>query len=280
MQIKHTDGGLEIADAENFDIAQILECGQIFRYIKRGDKSYTVFSADKKAEVEQKGGDVRIYTDSPDYFENFFDLKRDYSYLKDKCYRYDFLREAYDFGSGIRILNQNTAEMIFSFIISANNNIKRIQLIIGRICDAIGKDMGGYRAFPTIDDMAAQSQLFFKEAGAGYRASYLAETAKALRDGFDLSALCSADTASARKQLMSLKGVGPKVADCILLFGLRKCDSFPVDTWIEKVYHQYFETGLKNREEIARYLVGLFGEDAGMIQQYLFYFQREKGAAR
>ena len=87
------------------------------------------------------------------------------------------------------------------------------------------------------------------------------------------------DTAAARKKLLSLKGVGPKVADCILLFGLRKCDSFPVDTWIEKVYHEYFETGLKTREEIAAYLVGLFGDDAGMIQQYLFYFQREKSRA-
>ena len=279
MKTEYTKDGLLVSGALNFDVGQTLECGQIFRFEKRGEGLYTVYSADKKAETEQKGDTVRITTDSPEYFRKFFDLDRDYSYLEKKCRAYGFLGEAYDFGKGIRILNQNLTEMIFSFIISANNNIKRIQLIIGRICDAIGKDMGGYKAFPTAEAMAAHSPLFFKEMGAGYRAEYLADTAKALAGGFDLGRLSSMDTAAARKKLLSLKGVGPKVADCILLFGLRKCDSFHVDTWIEKVYHEYFETGLKTREEIAAYLVGLFGDDAGMIQQYLFYFQREKSRA-
>lgn len=264
-----------MTDVQNFKAKDILECGQIFRFFKNGDGHYTVFSTDKKADIFEYGDRTEILTSSPDYFRRFFDLDRDYSVFAKKYAQYHFLAEACRHGDGIRILNQNLEEMIFSFIISANNNIKRIQLIIGRICDAAGDDMGGYRAFPTAKQLAEKDEAFFKEMGAGYRAAYLAKTAKVLADGFDLQALRDMDTASARKKLLTLTGVGPKVADCILLFGLRRSDSFPVDTWIEKVYHTYFETGLKTREEIAKYLVGLFGEDAGFIQQYLFYYQRE-----
>lgn len=252
-----------------------MECGQIFRFVKNDDGHYTVFSLNKRADVFEKDSRVEIATQDADYFENFFDLNRDYSLFKNRYKNYDFLMRAYDYGSGIRILNQNIAEMIFSFIISSNNNIKRIQLIINRICNAIGDDMGDFHAFPTVEQMARQDEKFFKDMGAGYRASYLSKTARSLADGFDAEGLKKLDTQIARKKLLTLTGVGPKVADCILLFGLRKSDSFPVDTWIEKVYHNYFETGLKSREDIAKYLVGLFGEDAGLAQQYLFYYQRE-----
>lgn len=275
MQIQKNDGKIVLTDVKNFKAKDILECGQIFRFTKNDDRHYTVFSTDKRADVYENDGSAEIVTDNVEYFCNFFDLDRDYSVFQNKYKSYDFLMKAYDHGKGIRILNQDLAEMIFSFIISSNNNIKRIQLIINRICNAIGNDMGTYRAFPTIKQMASRDESFFKEMGAGYRAAYLSKTARALADGFDLEGLKNCDTQTARKKLLTLTGVGPKVADCILLFGLRKSDSFPVDTWIEKVYHTYFETGLKSREDIAKYLVGLFGEDAGLAQQYLFYYQRE-----
>lgn len=251
-----------------------MHCGQIFRF-KAAEGGYEVLSKDKRAFVVQHGRDVEVVTKDADYFENFFDLKRDYSVFLKKYGGYDFFAKAFRFGEGIRILNQDLQETIFSFIISANNNIKRIQLIIDRICNALGDDMGGYRAFPSAERLARAGEAFFADLGAGYRAPYLAKTAKMLACGFDLQCLKTLPTVEARKKLMSLCGVGPKVADCILLFGLRKTDSFPVDTWIEKVYHEHFETGLKTREDIARHLVGLFGEDAGYVQQYLFYYQRE-----
>jgi len=275
MKIKRFDDKIVLTDVTNFRAKDIFECGQIFRFSKNEDGHYTVFSLDKKADVYEHDDKVEIFSKDVDYFINFFDLDRDYGVYLQKYGKYDFFTRAYRYGEGIRILNQNLAEMIFSFIISANNNIKRIQLIISRICDAIGEDMGGYHAFPTVEQMASVDEQFFKDMGAGYRASYLVDTARALAGGFDLDSLRDMDVASARKQLLKLKGVGPKVADCILLFGLRKTASFPIDTWTEKVYHSYFETGLKSREDIAKYLVRLFGEDAGYIQQYLFYYQRE-----
>lgn len=275
MQVQKFCDKLVLTDITNFKAKDILECGQIFRFIKNDDGHYTVFSLDKKADIFEYQDRVEVVTKEVDYFEHFFDLNKDYSVYFDKYSKYDFFAKAYQHGQGIRILNQNLAEMIFSFIISANNNIKRIQLIINRICNAIGDDMDGYHAFPTIEQMASVDEQFFKDMGAGYRAGYLVDTAKKLADGFDLNALESMDRNEARKTLLTLKGVGPKVADCILLFGLKKTNSFPVDTWTEKVYHAYFENGLKNREEIAKFFVDFFGDDAGYVQQYLFYYQRE-----
>ncbi|MBE5749140.1 MAG: hypothetical protein E7344_05910 [Clostridiales bacterium] len=275
MQIEKLADKIVLTNVKNFKAKDILECGQIFRFIKNQDGHYTVFSLDKKADIFEYDDRVEIITKSTDYFADFFDLQKDYSVYHKKYGHYDFFDKAYIHGEGIRILNQNLAEMIFSFIISANNNIKRIQLIIDRICNAIGDDMGGYHAFPTIDQMAGVDEQFFKDMGAGYRAGYLVSTAKALQNGFDLESLKNMDRANARKALLSLKGVGPKVADCILLFGLKKTNSFPIDTWTEKVYHVYFESGLKNREAIANFFVNLFGDDAGYVQQYLFYYQRE-----
>ena len=163
--------------------------------------------------------------------------------------------------------------MIISFIISANNNIKRIQLIIERICAALGQDTPYGKAFPSVQSLASAPVRLFTEMGAGYRDRYLSETANRLL-GYDLSVLSALDSASARRELLTFTGVGPKVADCIMLFGLKRGDVFPVDTWIKKVYHEHFEQGHKD-SEIAQFFCGLFGQDAGLCQQYLFYFQRK-----
>ena len=184
-----------------------------------------------------------------------------------------FLRSAIDYGKGIRILRQDLVETIFSFIISANNNIKRIQSIIERLCAKYGvKTTNGY-AFPTVEALAKATETELKLLGTGYRASYIINTAKALQQ-MELFNLSNMPSKQAREVLLTLYGVGPKVADCILLFGLNKGDVFPVDTWIKKVYHNYFEKGHADNK-IADYLVSLFGDDSGLCQQYLFYFERK-----
>lgn len=262
--------------AEYFNVRDTLECGQIFRYKQLSDDAYAVFSQDKYAELTTVGNVVEVKTTDNDYFWHFFDCDTDYS---EKVKRISaispLMKEACDFGKGIRILNQDLTEMIFSFIISANNNIKRIQLIIDRMCNALGKDMPHGKAFPTVDDMANQSVEFYKGIGAGYRDKYLLETAKMLQT-YDLNMLNTLDSASARKELLKFLGIGPKVADCILLFGLKRGDVFPVDTWLKKVYHNYFEQGHKDAE-ISAFFCNLFGNDAGLCQQYLFYYQRKYG---
>ena len=261
-------------DSEYFNVRDTLECGQIFRYKHLGGENYAVYSQDKYAELETVGNKVIVRATDKDYFWHFFDLDTDYAAKVARISAISpLMQEAAEFGKGIRILNQDLTEMIFSFIISANNNIKRIQLIIDRLCNALGHETGNGRAFPTVEDMAKQTVEFYTGIGAGYRDKYLLETAQMLLS-YDLTLLNNLDSSAARKELLNFMGIGPKVADCILLFGLRRGDVFPVDTWLKKVYHSYFEQGHKDTE-ISAYFCNLFGDDAGLCQQYLFYFQRK-----
>lgn len=259
--------------SEYFNVKDTLECGQIFRF-KALDGGYAVYSLDKYAELSYNAdGQVEVRTVDGDYFWKFFDLDCDYGEKARRISRLSpLMGEAVNFGKGIRILNQDLTEMIFSFIISANNNIKRIQLIIERLCDKLGAQTEYGRAFPTVDAMANAPVELYTAIGAGYRDKYLKETANALLN-FDLSVFNGMDNAQARKKLLTFMGVGPKVADCIMLFGLRRGDVFPVDTWMKKVYHEYFEHGHADCE-ISGYFCELFGQDAGLCQQYLFYYRR------
>ena len=259
---------------EYFNIQDTLECGQIFRYKRLSDGAYAVYTLDKYAELSYNGDLVEVRTCDKQYFWSFFDLDTDYSAKVERISAISpLMKEAATFGKGVRILNQDLTEMIFSFIISANNNIKRIQLIIERMCSALGADTPYGKAFPTTQSLAEAPVELFTKLGAGYRDRYLSETAKKLLN-YDLNGLMNLDSVSARKELLAFTGIGPKVADCILLFGLRRGDVFPVDTWIKKVYHEHFEQGHKDAE-ISRFFCDLFGDDAGLCQQYLFYFQRK-----
>lgn len=263
-----------IYDKSDFDAKDILECGQVFRFLRQQDGSYRILSLDKKAIIKTYEDKVVVYTDTPKYFENYLDLKTDYKNIKAELSKFDELKEPIKFGKGIRILKQDFFEAIISFIISANNNIKRIQSIIEKICISVGKNMGDYYAFPTLDQLLTLSVEDFKSFGAGYRAEYLYKTARLLKE-IDLASWESLDTETLRDKLTTLYGVGPKVADCILLFGVGKKDVFPVDTWIAKVYRDTYGGKLKNRKQIAKYLVSRFGDFSGYAQQYLFYSKRE-----
>ncbi|MDE7455051.1 MAG: 8-oxoguanine DNA glycosylase [Clostridia bacterium] len=265
--------------SEFFNIEDTLECGQIFRYKALEDGSYGVYSQDKYAQLNYNSlGEVQVRTTDPDYFWRFFDLDTDYgAKVKRISALSPIMQQATACGKGIRILNQDLTEMIFSFIISANNNIKRIQLIIERLCNKLGSDTEFGKAFPSVESMANSPVELYTQIGAGYRDKYLHATANKLLN-YDLSVIKTMTSENARKELLTFMGVGPKVADCILLFGLHRGDVFPVDTWIKKVYHQHFEQGHKDAD-ICKYFCQLFGEDAGLCQQYLFYFQRKYGQA-
>ena len=262
--------------SEYFNVRDTLECGQIFRYQRLDENRYAVRSLDKYAELVTEKGVVKAYSEDKEYFRRFFDLETDYSVKAERVSAISpVMRQAVAYGKGIRILNQDLTEMIFSFIISANNNIKRIQKIIERICSELGEDAYCGKAFPALERLAACPAERFADMGAGYRDKYIAATAQKLLN-YDLNALLQMDSVSARKELLTFLGVGPKVADCILLFGMHRGDVFPVDTWLKKVYHAYFEQGHRD-SEISSFFCNLFGEDAGLCQQYLFYFQRNYG---
>ena len=183
------------------------------------------------------------------------------------------MQKSIEFGKGIRILKQDILETIIGFIISANNNIKRIQKILFAIREKYGKNMGDYFAFPTIAQLKNATIDDFKNLGAGYRAKYLYDVVRQL-ENINLQQLCTLTTYELNKVLLSLMGVGQKVADCIMLFGFSRGDVFPVDTWIEKVYCTYFGDE-HDRNKIRANLLNTFGNMSGYAQQYLFYSQRE-----
>ena len=259
-----------------FDIHQILNCGQFFRF-KEDNKKYIVYSLDKKAVVYKNFDKYIIQTNDTKYFETFFNLKTNYTYIKENLNKkYPFLNEFIKSGEGIRILKQDLVETTLSFIISANNNIKRIQKIIEKICETCGKKVGDFYAFPTLKEMEKLDEQFFKNIGAGYRANYLYQTIQFLiKNPNHLTNLDKLPTNLLKNELIKLKGVGPKVADCIMLFGYNRFDVFPVDTWIQKFYNKFLDKNEINRVKIRENLVNMFKEYSGIVQQYVFYYARE-----
>lgn len=266
-------------DAQYFNPEHVLDCGQIFRFTpyKQG---YFVISADKACYVYSDGVKTVIESDDIDYFHHFFDLDRDYAEIIEaaKSFNVPLLSRAAEECRGLRLLNQNREEMIYSFIISQNNNIPRIKSIISRICAGLGekKSFSGeeYYVFPSTPALAAAGTEFFRNAGCGYRDVYLAETsARISAEGIER--LNNLEGEALKRELLTYKGIGGKVADCIALFGFSKRNAFPVDTWVEKVYREDFKGELKDRKSITKYFTDMFGEYSGYMQQYLFYGKRK-----
>ena len=256
-----------ITEAKDFNIKQTLECGQLFRYHIE-DNHAVCYTLDKKAVLYQDEDKIVIENEDKEYFENYFDLKCDYSQIKEQLKNLPMMRTAVRYGYGIRILRQDIVETIISFIISANNNIPRIQGILNRIAPN-GK-------FPTLSELSKITEEEFKQMGSGYRAPYLVKSIKTLAENkINLSVPQTLNGYDANKYLCeNLVGVGPKVADCILLFGYHKMDVFPVDTWVKKIYQDLFGD-MPSPKIIRQKLIDLYGENAGYAQQYLFYNKRD-----
>lgn len=277
-----------VFDKEFFDIKDTLYCGQIFRFVKAGE-GYLVFSADKCAYCYEDGTNTVIECSPQNerYFYDFFDLSRDYSVIAGAAENFGIpvLSLAAKLGKGVRILNQNSEEALFSFVISQNNNIPRIKGLIEKLCAGAGEERFfygekfgekgfKYRAFPAAKALSSLPESFFTSIGLGYRAGYIKGLADKIAAGYSVEKLSSLSTENLRNELISIKGVGPKVADCAVLFGFHRADSFPADTWIEKVYREDFGGTLKDRKKISEYFLNLFGENSGYFQQYLFYYKR------
>lgn len=274
MEYEVKNNKIIIRNKKDFNLKHIFECGQIFSYKKISENEFVVYSKDKVAMCKEFESFVEIETEFIDYFINFFDLNTDYSKIKNELkQKFPFLSDVISFGYGIRILKQDPFETIISFIVSANNNIKRIQKILFAIRKSYGQNMGSYYSFPTIKQLENATIDDFTLLGLGYRAKYIFNAIKQLKN-VDYNVLKQKSTSDLNSFLLSIFGVGQKVADCIMLFGFSKQDVFPVDTWIEKVYNKYFESE-HNRKIIREKLLNTFGNLSGYAQQYLFYSQRE-----
>lgn len=262
----------EIPKTPTFSLSQTLNCGQVFRFREEGGTT-VINAGGQRAEVRETEDAYLFDCTDEAFFKKYLDFDTNYDIIQLKTQDKGLVSAAIEFGKGIHILRQSPEETIFSFLVSQNNHIPRIKGIIERMCDALGKDMGGWHAFPETEAIADAGESFFYSIGAGYRAPYLARTAEVLLK-VDLDSWRCLPTDELRGRLTSLHGVGRKVADCVLLFGFNRFDVFPVDTWIRKVFAPYY--GDMPAEKLSETLVKRYGELSGFVQQWLFYYKREE----
>lgn len=268
-EIIFKDNKIFIENVKNFDLAQTLDCGQAFRWSEKNGR-WCGIAGGKYIELYMHEGSIVIEGATPDDFDSFwrhyFDLDRDYSAIIETVSANDTVKTAAQFGGGIRILNQEPWEALCSFIISQNNNIPRIKGIIERLCEGFGEKTSGGYTFPSAQKIAALTVEDLAPLRCGFRAKYILDAARRVAGGeIILENLKNIDFNTAQNELMRIKGVGPKVADCTLLFGLGHIEAFPKDVWIKRALEEYFGGELP---ECAR-------EYAGIVQQYIFYYIRE-----
>ena len=281
----------QIENQESFELKHIFDCGQCFRWNEEDDKSYTGVFKGNVLNVKKDNNTIYfkgiVNGNIKDIVEDYFDLNRDYTKIKKTLSKVDNnMKKGIEYGEGIRILNQDLVETILSFIISANNNIPRIKKIIERLSESYGKKIvwnkKNYFAFPSLKQLENVSIEEYRNLGLGFRDKRIYDTVHMLLNNqvdykkwYD-----EKNTLKVREELLSLAGVGPKVADCILLFSdLKRFDVFPIDVWVRRVMNELYiknsdETKV-NKKDIERIAYQKFGKLEGIAQQYLFYWKRE-----
>ena len=280
-----------LKNAKSFELKDIFDCGQCFRWSKESDESYTGVFKQNVINVKKQGQDVYFKGicsgDIKNVVTYYFDLERDYENIKKTLSKVDInMKTSIEYGKGIRILNQDLWETIISFIISANNNIPRIKGIIEKLSKTYGNEIiwnnNKYYTFPSVNQLKDVTIEQYRKLGLGFRDIRLYETTQMiLNKEIDLEYLKEEkDTLKVREELLKLSGVGPKVADCILLFSeLKRFDVFPIDVWVRRVMNDLYIKE-ENEEKVSKKKIEnlakeKFGNLSGIAQQYLFYWRRE-----
>lgn len=288
MKVRECGRDFEITEVTDFDIEQTLECGQCFHFNKIDDHEYAISAFDRLLHIMQNEKSIILYDTNETAFNevwrSYFDLDKDYAAIKEYLLKYDDkLNEAINAMGGVRILNQAFFETLMSFIISQNKQIPHIKQIVAAISQKYGKYLGtvsgmDYYAFPDCNTLYKNAgEEAFRECKTGFRAPYLWDAVKKVHSGsIDETVLRSAGINECLDMLMTIKGVGNKVANCVALFSLGYYSAFPVDVWIkrmmEKMYYDGQDTPKKTIEEFA---MSHFGNYGGYAQQYIFYYGRD-----
>lgn len=273
MQITEQGGNLIVTSSSPFSARQTFTCGQCFRWTQQPDGRYLGIVRGTPVRVSDQAGSLVLSCDNRQFeslWRNYFDCDTDYAAICDSFTVDAFTSAAADFGRGIRILRQDPWEALCTFLLSQCNNIPRITGIVDRLCTLLGEPIAWEQhtlyTFPTPEQLAVCTNEDLASLRAGYRTPYLIAAAQAVCSGaIDFSALEHMDTDRARREIMQLRGVGRKVADCFLLFGLHKLDAFPVDTWMKKAAAYY-------SGDMKRFINSPY---AGVYQQYFFFYTRE-----
>ncbi|AEM78103.1 MULTISPECIES: DNA-3-methyladenine glycosylase family protein [Thermoanaerobacter] len=271
---------------EDFNLKETFECGQCFRWNEEEDGSYTGVAYDRVINVKLEG-DVLIIdnTDLNDFYDiwfDYFDLGRDYKQIKENLSKDPILKEAIQYGQGIRILRQDTWETLISFIISQNNRIPQIKKVIENLASSFGNPIEYkgrvYYTFPKAEELVMFDVETIAQTKCGFRAKYILDAASKVFSGeIDLLKLFEYSTNEIRDILMSINGVGPKVADCVILYSIGRYDTFPTDVWIKRIVEYLYLKREGTPLEIQLFAIDKFGDLSGFAQQYLFYYGREMG---
>ena len=273
---------------EYFNLKYTLECGQCFRWRKIEENEYIGVIKDRVLKIKQIENKIYVRSNNMDNIEKiikeYFDLNTDYEFIEKRISKIDEnVNKAVKNTSGIRILNQDFFETLISYIISANNNIPRISRSVNLISEKYGKKIvfenEEYFLFPTAEELKQVTEDEFKKCGVGFRARYLKHAVEDVLNGkIDIKNIDNITTEALKKKLLTIMGVGQKVADCILLFSCKRSEVFPIDVWVERVmtnlYFKEYGRAMK-KKEILEYADKNFKKDAGIVQQHLFYNVRE-----
>lgn len=287
MKILNDNEKIIIEEIRDFDLSQTLECGQCFRFYKQDEQDYVIVAYKHLLHIKQIG-DKLIFLDTDmetvkKLWIPYFDLEREYGEIKEFLLRKDnilegAIREKY----GVRILNQEFHEMLISFIISQNKQIPHIKQLVKRISENYGEYIGEvngekYYSFPNVDALGQITEEAFREMKTGFRAPYLYDAVQKLSKG-EISAdiLNGLSEEETRKKLLEVKGVGEKVANCVMLFSLGFREAFPIDVWIKRIMETlYFDGEDTPKDKIQVFAKELYGEYGGYAQQYLFCYGRD-----
>lgn len=289
MNIIQKDNKIIVHDIRDFNITHIFECGQCFRWNREDDGSYTGVVKNKVINVLQQENTVEfnnINTDDFDIIKNYFDFDTDYETIKNTLNTDEIMAEAIKFGEGIRILNQEEWETMISFMISANNRIPMIKKVIENLSISFGDYIGNYRgkeyfSFPTAERLSAAPVERILECKTGFRAPRI--KAAATRFLYEKDKIYNIKNMSYDEGLAYLKtykGIGDKVANCILLFSMKHFDTFPVDVWVRRVMQTLYVSKETKDADIRKFAENKFGKYSGFAQQYLFYYARENGIGK
>ena len=266
------------------DLDNTITCGQIFRYNEEKDGSYTVIMSDRVVNIKQNGDYLLVDSNKLDNLENiikeYLDLNRNYLEIINTIKKQDKkLSFCLDNSLGLKIIKQNPIECIISYVISQNNSVRNIANSLNLISKNYGEKFifkgNIYYLFPTLDKLSTITLDNFRSCKVGFRDKYLVEIIKKIvSKELDINNIYNMNSLDALKYLMNYKGVGMKVASCILLFAYQKFDVYPVDTWVKK----YMETeyGIVGENNIRKYAESTYGEYSGLAIQYMFNSKRNK----
>ena len=290
--IKYLEDKVILEGVKNFNIKQILECGQCFRWDKVGEMNYIIVAFGKVLEIFQEEDKVTFLNTNKEDFETiwfkYFDLERDYDAIKAALSFDDTLKSSVEYGYGIRLINQEAFELLISFIISARNSIPSIKKTILKISQRWGNEIqykgNIYYTFPTPEMLKDATEDEIRATGASFRSKYIVDTVKNVNDDlnnpegtYNLERIISLSDDECHTALQAFKGVGAKVADCIMLFSMGKQSAFPVDVWVKRAMMHFYNAEEGSLNKIRIFGRTKFGQYAGFAQQYLFYYARENG---